>query len=570
MAEEQSRAESVREVLLQHLRTLPDATLQEIANKTNVPGGFRRNSSTGARLLVETSIRRTFPKLAENLRSRILPFTPAARLLDALSTRALHETLGGWIARIGEAETIAALLLCNGNEQRELGEKMLSGPSAGDADAQRTNFAALFELFQGGQTLQEGQSLDQRQKDRSETTVLREELRQARKEAQGNARALDDLRACRARLEQAQAETNLKADELASLRAEHTRVTQSYESLKAHLESRLAAGVEARLAKEFHGWLRPARQAEAVALALDGSLEEFARGVIAKQEATDRTAGNRARIEEELRSLQGLQERVSALLRHSIVRVPELPEVAERLERRIGELRSVLKVPDAAADGLEGRLEAAVLGASGRSFAEMRTMFEGLHKVGILSEDSLQRLEGLWHQRLGAIQATGELVDKDAPEPSSRLSPTVLRLQSALRGQEPAILLLDGHNIVFTLKNRYAPERGTARSQADRREALVTDVKALVANLPTLRGWVFFDGKERSDASPAENLRVSYSGGEGEHRADNALLDQIRAFREEAYCPTVFLVTDDGDLRGKAQRLGAVPVFTHQFAGFLP
>ena len=71
-----------------------------------------------------------------------------------------------------------------------------------------------------------------------------------------------------------------------------------------------------------------------------------------------------------------------------------------------------------------------------------------------------------------------------------------------------------------------------------------------------------------------ENVVVRYSGGEGEHRADNAILDAVRALRERADATTdaavpIFVVSNDKDLARQASRLGALPLPVNFFGDLL-
>ena len=80
--------------------------------------------------------------------------------------------------------------------------------------------------------------------------------------------------------------------------------------------------------------------------------------------------------------------------------------------------------------------------------------------------------------------------------------------------------------------------------------------------------WVVFDGPTRTESTPSSNVRVTYSGGEGEHRADAALLDNIRFFRTGDDIP-ILLVTNDNDLISSARRLGALTLSALEFGAFL-
>jgi hypothetical protein len=131
------------------------------------------------------------------------------------------------------------------------------------------------------------------------------------------------------------------------------------------------------------------------------------------------------------------------------------------------------------------------------------------------------------------------------------------------------MLLIDGHNVLFGLPVRYNPPRGGAVNDAEKRKKLTADIVRLAAPNPAVRAWIVFDGPTRHDTQAAPNVRVTYSGGNGEHRADNVILDNIRFFRSASPETTVFLVSNDQDLCQSARKLGAQTVAVLDLGAFL-
>ena len=99
---------------------------------------------------------------------------------------------------------------------------------------------------------------------------------------------------------------------------------------------------------------------------------------------------------------------------------------------------------------------------------------------------------------------------------------------------------------------------------------LARDVVRLAGPNPALRAWLVFDGPTRQDTRAAPNVRVTYSGGQGEHRADGVLLDNIRFFISASPETPILLVSNDQDLCAHARRLGAVDLPVLDFGAFIP
>lgn len=114
---------------------------------------------------------------------------------------------------------------------------------------------------------------------------------------------------------------------------------------------------------------------------------------------------------------------------------------------------------------------------------------------------------------------------------------------AALRDADSADVLvaIDGWNAVN-------------RSPFRTREALLDYCRSIVR--PGLFIWIVFDGDEAA-AETSEGLRVSYTGGTGDHRADRLISDWVHAFALRGLRKTVRVVTDDDDFAKKTRQYGA-------------
>ena len=122
---------------------------------------------------------------------------------------------------------------------------------------------------------------------------------------------------------------------------------------------------------------------------------------------------------------------------------------------------------------------------------------------------------------------------------------------AARLGGEGSIVLADGCNLVLGA-NRENAFSGPFR---ERRSALVDACRALAREDRFV--WIVFDGPKERFAQEG-NLRVSFTGGTGSHRADRLILDYLRALkRADAFRGRVFVITRDADFAAEARRLGA-------------
>ena len=99
--------------------------------------------------------------------------------------------------------------------------------------------------------------------------------------------------------------------------------------------------------------------------------------------------------------------------------------------------------------------------------------------------------------------------------------------------------LWDGWNLILGAKKE-------ARDRPD----LIAQAKATGR-----RVWIVFDGHDENVHLLGANVRVSYTGGQGEHRADKFIVDFVRMAAYLGLADKVTVRTNDKDFRKQVQRL---------------
>ena len=107
-----------------------------------------------------------------------------------------------------------------------------------------------------------------------------------------------------------------------------------------------------------------------------------------------------------------------------------------------------------------------------------------------------------------------------------------------LRDGEP-LEIWDGWNLILGAKKE-------AKDRAD----LIEQAKA-----SGKRVWIVFDGHDENVHLLGANVRVSYTGGQGEHRADKFIVDFVRMAAYLGFADRVSVRTNDKDFRAEIQRL---------------
>lgn len=557
---------------------LPGDDLAALARSDTafLSGGFRAGNTAAVRARAWQLATGSQP-VSDALRRLLMAHSLNRPLVSLLSATVLNDLRNELATLFGPPRLLLAMLADERADVRETAARwsrqepvfLALDPSAALQRLQEA-FAGLIASVGAGAVPEAVPATKETWKDAREQ--LEQQLRDARAESR-RLKGLDDrlarnrdqltarereLAETRERLAAAEQQARAAVRERDALRTELERELR-------HREERLLAAVEARLAAEAVAWLTPARAvaaaAAAPAAATDALLERAA-GALSRQAATDRISGNRQILAARQDALAQRLAQVRDALANALQPSAELLAIEDELAAEIGRLARLLH-GGASRSPLEELLAARVALAAPDELPRMRTLAEQLAALGVFDAEAAARLLAALEVRQRVARATtllpGAMPADDSPAGI---------LRRALGGRCAAILLIDGHNVLFGLQGRYLAARGAAVPTGSTRARLVEDVVRLTADRPACRTWIVFDGPTRSESTPAANVRVTYSGGEGEHRADAALLDNIRFFHASGDIP-VLLVTNDQSLGGEARRLGARTLSALEFGALL-
>jgi hypothetical protein len=531
-------------------------------------GGFRPGNAAPIRMRLRV-LAAAADGLSDTLRRLLAHGSLNRTLIADLSESAIADLRHDLAALFGPARILLALQLDDRQTLREAAARWLSAnppfapvePAAATARL-RDVFGRLLDACGVAGAAPGAPLIPTREAWQDEKAHLNDQLRDLRAQLRAlkdsDARAIrfqklaDALTAERddrnARLDAETAEKRLAIRQRGDLEAELGRE-------RTQREERLRAALDSRLASEFAGWIAHARAVEAEAAADDAAHRdalEQTEHALRRQAAADRHSGNRATLLARLGALDAARARARDALAHALVQTPELPAAVRSLDDEIQRVRAILQIEEPVS-ALEETLAARLHAADGNTLYAIRTLTERLAAFAVLDPAALHRIDAAINRRQAALLSRGEMPEGKAPEP-------VLALRRALTGRGKAMLLIDGHNLLFALQGRYMPPSGAAVPDREKRARMIADLVRVVGPHPSCRVWIVFDGPVSSEETPAPNVRVSYSGGVGEHRADAVLLDDIRFLRGvDAEIP-VILASNDNALCGQARRIGAVTI----------
>jgi len=146
-----------------------------------------------------------------------------------------------------------------------------------------------------------------------------------------------------------------------------------------------------------------------------------------------------------------------------------------------------------------------------------------------------------------------------------------------------SLVLIDGHNLLYAMRPRFAAQLVDGHPGTAAREALVAQMVAAF-DQPGAVVRIYFDGGEAHTEQRSAQVEVIYPGGTGDQRADRAILAAL-AHRIEAESgaepqepagrPSPIVVTRDIKLARRARKRGATVIDPAAFcaecdAGLIP
>lgn len=543
-------------------------------------GGFRTGKTAVIRMRLQQLLTGG-AEIDDSLRAFVAKHSRSRTLIALLAPDILHECRHALATMLGFEVLVVAVLLDARPSIRQKGEEWLTQKTlfknltpVEARDYLRETLHDLIELVGGSD--RPNSLIPTRESWREQKENLERKLREERQTVR-RLKGVDDRLAAtqcqvadeQKKLQATQEALNAGSQELKTLKQVHAALEITLERERKLREEQLHLALDAALAEEFHGWLGAARELEATLknrpeVAAPTELLALADHALQKQYELDRHSGNRAQLHQRQALLRTKLTQVQECLRNAIRPAPELQEVVPLLEQELQRLTAILD-PSTQTTELERRIIAQIHATKAEALPYLKDTIERTIALKLLQDSEAKQIQSEMRKRYDALQALGLPIP---PQVDITQYPGTRVLAEALSGHGAALLLIDAHNVLFGTPTRYNPQRGQALSEADKRQRLIDDLKRITKHNHALRTWLVFDGPTRSDTQVARNLTVTYSGGEGEHRADRVIIEKLRFYKACETEVPLLMVSNDHDLATTAKRLGALTLPIHELTAF--
>ncbi len=360
------------------------------------------------------------------------------------------------------------------------------------------------------------------------------------------------------------AEATKAQSDLARALKEKQALERQLAEVSAGIEAAVIKGVEMQTSAIVRKWLAAPAALEAASAQVENrgkGLLARVEQVLAAQARQDRHAGNRLELERRLEPLREAERKLSAALADALRPVPELKPLLVELKAEIGRIQGLLN--EANPDSEIARRLLVCINTAG-TWEEVRgcsQLLEQLNDFGLLPSEDARPV-------YSAIQRKFSLLEENQRSKSGE-GDNGWSLRDTLFRNKTALLILDGHNLLFGLKDVFGADYENGYPGRKARQKLVDVVGRLVRGRSNVRTKVCFDGPDAGTVPVAPNLEVLYSGGEGRNRADELIVSHLQFKDLKDLQQKVFVVSDDREVRRGIVRAGASYVACDLFAVFL-
>lgn len=359
--------------------------------------------------------------------------------------------------------------------------------------------------------------------------------------------------------------------ELIALKAKLKSAEAELADLKENQEQAVLALVQKELEEYHRKWIVAPEKfetacRETLKLARDGDVLARAREVMARQREMDRASGNRGQLQARMEALRAAREEATGLAKDAITPLPALKTVIDDLGQEIAGIAAKLGM-DAPAPDFVGLAQARIAGAGdAKELQSINQWLDLMDEMGIVDARSMQNLYEAYHAKISLVYDTRQPV---AIVPAREPQNALWRLKQGLAGNETMLLLLDGYNVILSLPDIYGGVNPDKSPGEEVRSMLTAQLQRIAASSPACEIRIYFDGPVSGARSISGNVKVIFSGGEGDHRADRAICDDLDYECRERSAMTRILITSDRELGSNAAQRGAQVVRVNEFAELL-
>ena len=499
--------------------------------------------------------------------------TLSERFFSVLSYRAIEYGGNDWITHFGVIPSIGSLLIDHRKVVREYG-RIVWGKRSELPTVNRSSSATNQELqAKFAPLLKELSSLITKDSDIKKRPTQAETEPSSPKQTKANLEQEIEKSLIVKRLRRQLDESNSKQElikkendrknlELQKIKEELKEKTVSLSLLETTLKQKIADGTSDALKNRLGTWVQPTLE-----LISQGKPNidpvKRATDLLERQAMQDQRYGTINSLRKELELAESLKGKLKEALNESIRPLAEIREVISTLSERIIEIELQLSTTSINGQNLHSTQVTEKITAIKDIDALIRyktDLIEQFTTHPWAKSDAATALDAINRHLLSLYAKDSNKKGTVQGKIDNVLSLPSIR-QSIIAGEE-CWILIDGHNVLHKIKPFISPSYFAlgGRPTGPARSLLVAELKKFVINHPLIQCQLWFDSPTENAEVETENLRIKYSGGSGNNRADKKILEVASELSRRKLRSKCFIVTDDRDLLSQALEFDGIAV----------
>jgi hypothetical protein len=351
----------------------------------------------------------------------------------------------------------------------------------------------------------------------------------------------------------------------AAAEAESRAFKQKIENLIAERNQAIVDGVREQTSALVKKWLAPALRVETTLASGAGSARDAltrAEAALQQQACHDRHSGNRRQLQERYDELKRMETRLQTAAQEAIAPLKSVRDALAEVRAELKSVQTSLGSTPTQSDLLHRLLLQISQASTWDQAAHLGDLARTLSDESLLDSTEQRKLYDHLHRKLSLFHE---------PELGSPITcqESGWSLRSAVLRNTDCLLLLDGHNVLFLLRDIFGRHVQDKYPDDKSRKNLEQALHRFIATRSNVKATLWYDGPKHTIYAPTGNITVAFSGGDGPQRADRRIREQLRDNAAAQPRRKAFLVTDDRELRKEAASLGAISVPVNLFAVLL-
>jgi hypothetical protein len=343
---------------------------------------------------------------------------------------------------------------------------------------------------------------------------------------------------------------NIKS-QLETLKTEKNNLVIELSDLIKSVDSTVNIKVKKLIDSRIYPWLINSEKIPDLTLITNLSVISKTERLLEEQKKVDLRHKKRSQIRNEIDRVDDLVKIVEEALLDSIKPIPELKNTLPSLKALSNELKGYLNSSSIASKS-ERVNDFAIYISNITKVDELKRIRETIENRMLhenwTNQEQNDVYETLNKKCLTLYSSETGLSNKFEESLYDQISPVYI-IQNNILNSTNFKFIIDGHNVLFSLKHQIGHLYQEDIPKKEARDYLISKLKKLTDTYKNIDCDLWFDSSDESDISISNNLRVLFSGGTGTNRADNKIIQSLSVHNLSKNKRNLVVVSADNEIK---------------------